>query len=91
MGWEGLSLASGERTYKPGANYLEMLTYITVMTGLGFVNGIFNRSRKMLAYKLVLTESKRCHTFPLPTLVVLGFECKASHMRKLNKASAFEL
>lgn len=45
----------------------------------------------MLAYKLVLKENKRCPTFPLPTLVMLGFECIVSHMRKLNKASAFEL
>lgn len=91
LGWEGLSLASGECTYKLGANYLEMLTYSTAMTGLGFVNGIFNRSGKMLAYKLVLKENKRGPTFPLPILVVLGFECIASHMRKMNKASAFEL
>lgn len=87
LGWGGLSLASGEYTYKPGANYLKMLTYITVMTGLGFVNGIFNRSRKMLAYKLVLKENKRYHKFFLPSLVVRGFECKASCMLKLNKAS----
>lgn len=41
----------------------------------------------MLAYKLVLKENKRCHKFPLSSLVVLGFECEASHMLKLKKAS----
>lgn len=49
LGWAGLSLASGECAYKSDASDLKMLTYITVMTGLGFVNGIFSRSRKMLA------------------------------------------